>query len=181
MTPPHTDQAKRLVVLAGALVFLVVLVRTAWIGDDAYITFRTIDNFLHGYGLRWNVDNRVQAFTHPLWLFAMSAATALTGDVYYTSILLSIGLTLVAVVLLLWRITPSAPMAVLAASVLVLSRAFIDYLLDLTNNDPLTLVVILGAAALPFMIGRGRLITAGVILYVVYIVAIGGDFRACSS
>jgi hypothetical protein len=37
----------------------------AWIGDDAAITARVIDNLLHGYGLRWNVDERVQAFTHP--------------------------------------------------------------------------------------------------------------------
>jgi arabinofuranosyltransferase len=46
--------------------FAVVLCRTAWVGDDAYITFRTVDNLVHGYGARWNVDERVQAYTHPL-------------------------------------------------------------------------------------------------------------------
>ena len=25
-----------------------------WITEDAYISFRTIDNFLHGHGLTWN-------------------------------------------------------------------------------------------------------------------------------
>jgi len=35
-----------------ASIFVVVLVRTAWVCDDAYITFRTVDNFVHGHGLR---------------------------------------------------------------------------------------------------------------------------------
>jgi len=45
---------------------MIVFFRTAWVCGDAYITFRTIDNLVHGYGLRWNVDERVQAFTHPV-------------------------------------------------------------------------------------------------------------------
>ena len=53
-----------------------LLVRTAWLSDDAYITFRTVDNALNGYGLRWNVADRVQSYTHPLWMFVMTAAQA---------------------------------------------------------------------------------------------------------
>jgi arabinofuranosyltransferase len=35
--------------LTALLVLLAVTIaRTAWVGDDAYITFRTIDNLLHG-------------------------------------------------------------------------------------------------------------------------------------
>ena len=51
----------RLIVIGGCLAFFLLLIRTAWLDDDAYITFRTVDNVLHGYGLRWNVLNRVQA------------------------------------------------------------------------------------------------------------------------
>src|SRR5688572_32826661 len=80
----------RLVVLAIAVAFLLLLIRTAWLDDDAYITFRTIDNFLNGYGLRWNVVNRVQAYTHPLWMFVMTGAAAITGEVFFASILLSV-------------------------------------------------------------------------------------------
>ena len=71
------------------LLFMVVLLRTAWLCDDAYITFRTVDNFIDGYGLRWNVAERVQTFTHPLWLFVLSAAYAFTGELYYTPLFLS--------------------------------------------------------------------------------------------
>ena len=44
-------------------IFLVVLVRSAWVSEDAYITLRTVDNFVNGYGLRWNVSERVQTYT----------------------------------------------------------------------------------------------------------------------
>ncbi len=40
--------------------------------DDAYITLRTVDNFINGYGLTWNISERVQAYTHPLWMFLLS-------------------------------------------------------------------------------------------------------------
>ena len=49
--------------------FTYVFIVNAWVGDDAYITFRTVDNFVNGYGLTWNTSERVQAYTHPLWMF----------------------------------------------------------------------------------------------------------------
>ena len=45
------------------LVFLVVLVRTAWISDDALISLRTVLNVTNGFGLTFNIDERVQTFT----------------------------------------------------------------------------------------------------------------------
>lgn len=50
----------------------------AWIADDAYISLRVVDNFVHGHGLRWNVVDRVQVFTHPLWLFVQIPLYAVT-------------------------------------------------------------------------------------------------------
>ncbi|MDB4977741.1 MAG: hypothetical protein JWN48_6082, partial [Myxococcaceae bacterium] len=58
----------------GALVVLFGLVlRSAWVTEDAYITLRTVDNWVHGFGLRWNTDERVQGYTHPLWMLLLSA------------------------------------------------------------------------------------------------------------
>jgi arabinofuranosyltransferase len=59
----------------------------AWICDDAYVTMRTVDAFLRGEGLVWNPGERVQAWTHPLWLgvlvvlrgVGLSAYAALLG------------------------------------------------------------------------------------------------------
>jgi arabinofuranosyltransferase len=55
---------------------LVFTTLRAWLCDDAYITFRTVDNFIHGYGLTWNVAERVQAYTHPLWMLLLSGVYA---------------------------------------------------------------------------------------------------------
>jgi hypothetical protein len=42
--------------------------------DDAYITLRTVDNWVNGRGLVWNTAERVQTYTHPLWMLLLSAA-----------------------------------------------------------------------------------------------------------
>jgi arabinofuranosyltransferase len=132
---------KRFVVVAGTLVFLLIVVRTAWVNDDAYITFRTIDNFLNGYGLRWNIANRVQAYTHPLWMFVMTGAAAISGEFFYTTIVLSAALSAATVALVAGRIAASVPMAVLALSALTLSKAFVDYSTSGLEN-PLTHLVL---------------------------------------
>ena len=116
--------------------FTLALVRTAWVGDDAYFTFRTIDNFVHGYGLRWNIAERVQAYTHPLWLLLLTPFYWITGEPFFTSIAVSITLTLVTVWLLLRR-APSVWTAAAGLTVLLGSRAFIDYSTSGLEN-PLT-------------------------------------------
>jgi arabinofuranosyltransferase len=109
------------------VLFTVVLLRTAWVCDDAYITFRTADNFVHGHGLRWNTDERVQAFTHPLWLGVFVIPYSVTRDAFHTAIVLGLLLSVATAVLLPWRFAVSATTAVLALLLLVGSRAFVDY------------------------------------------------------
>ncbi len=51
-------------VQALALLFFAwLLARNAWYGDDVFISMRVIDNFVSGYGLVWNVGERVQVFS----------------------------------------------------------------------------------------------------------------------
>ena len=69
----------------------------------------------------------MQTYTNPLWLFVMTAAAAVTRDVYYTSLALSIVLSLAAVGLMVVRLGVSIPAAVLGMSVLILSKSFIEY------------------------------------------------------
>ena len=69
------------VVLLLCLVFMAVLLRTAWLGDDAFITFRTVMNVTHGHGLTFNIAERVQSYTHPLWLTRGRLQDDSAGDV----------------------------------------------------------------------------------------------------
>ena len=57
------------------LTFLAMLIRTAWLSDDALITLRSVLNVTHGFGLRFNIDERVQTYTHPRWLAILTAAS----------------------------------------------------------------------------------------------------------
>jgi arabinofuranosyltransferase len=61
----------------------------AWVADDAFITWRVIENLLAGHGLRWNADERVQVFTHPLWALLHVPIYAATGSLAWTSFALS--------------------------------------------------------------------------------------------
>ncbi len=125
-----------LLVIAGAL-FLVTVLRCAWVSDDAYITFRTADNFLHGYGLRYNVIERVQAYTHPLWLLVLSAVYAITREIYFTATILCVLFSLAAVVILAVKLAPSAWAGAVLLVLASLSKAFVDYSTSGLEN-PLT-------------------------------------------
>lgn len=117
--------------------YLLLLLGSAWVHDDAYITFRTVDNFVHGLGLTWNPGERVQAYTHPLWMFLHSALYAVTGDVYFTTLALSIILSATAFSLLVFRAPVSLWGGALAGVLLVSSKSFVEYSTSGLEN-PLT-------------------------------------------
>ena len=117
--------------------YLLVVLRSAWLAEDAFITFRTVDNFIHGYGLRWNVVERVQAYTHPLWMFLVSLFYFATGEIFYTVILLSVAVSLAAVLVLALGVAASFRMAIFGFVLLMSSKAFVDYSTSGLEN-PLT-------------------------------------------
>lgn len=146
-TPPRTNLKNWLPILLGlGLLIVVIVLRRAWISDDALITFRTVDNFLNGYGLRWNVLERVQTFTHPLWMLLLSATTFVTGNLIISAMLLSMA-CLISLLTLLTRYAQSFSGAVLALTALMLSNAFVDYSTSGLEN-PLTFVLIVAFGTL---------------------------------
>jgi arabinofuranosyltransferase len=109
------------------VVFAAVVLRTAWVSDDAFITFRTVNNALHGDGLRWNPDERVQTYTHPLWMLLLLITTAVTRNPYLSSLGLSFALTACAVVVLVRSARGRVAPAVFALVAITWSSAFVDY------------------------------------------------------
>jgi len=114
-------------VILVCVLLCLVTVRTAWICDDAYISFRTADNAANGYGLRWNVSERVQAFTHPLWLFMLVPGRWMGFDLYAWSLALALLLVIATAILIATQIATSAPAGLLALVALLSSRAFVDF------------------------------------------------------
>lgn len=123
------------------LIFALVLVRTAWVCDDAYITFRTSANLVHGEGPVYNPGERVQAFSNPLWMFLAAGAYGLSGEAYNASIVLSLVLSIAALLLLTFRISRNWWQAMLVIFVLILSKAYTDFSTSGLEN-PLSHVLI---------------------------------------
>ena len=104
-------------------------INTAWVAEDAFITFRAVDNLLAGHGPVWNIGERVQVYTHPLWYLLLSIGTALTGSSFYVSLLLS-WLCLAGIAWIISRFIRTQMQnqwGWLAVAILAVSRAFTDY------------------------------------------------------
>jgi len=133
--------SKTLVYLFVIIIFLILL-RTAWVADDAFLTMRTVDNFVHGYGLRWNILERVQIYTHPLWMFLLSAFYTFIRDPFIVFYGLTLLLSLITIYLFGVKFATSPAKAVLGFSILIFSKSFIDYSTSGLEN-PLTHLLIL--------------------------------------
>jgi arabinofuranosyltransferase len=138
------ENKRQIAIVFLMAVFLITMLRTAWIGDDAAITLRTVLNFLNGYGLTFNIDERVQAYTHPLWFFLISALSSVLGNVFAATYLLAIGISLGAFWLLLARVATSGVSAIVVGLALLLSKAYLDYATSGLEN-PLSHLLILAA------------------------------------
>lgn len=134
--------------------YLIVVLRNAWMGDDAFITMRVVDNIVHGFGPCWNIGERVQAFTHPLWLLVMTPFYAVTGEAYFTVIALSVMLSAMAVVVYGFGIARTVAAAGLGIIALSLSDAFVDYS-TLGLESPLTYLLLAIFLAVFFTRGGG--------------------------
>jgi arabinofuranosyltransferase len=99
----------------------------AWISDDGMITLRTVENLVSGDGFRWNVAERTQTATHPLWILVLAVFRAATGELYATAIAVSLLCTTLAVFSIArGAAEPAVAIAVVAVGLLA-SRTGIQY------------------------------------------------------
>ena len=112
--------------LSLALLIL-ILIRNLWVADDAFITLRTVDNFLHGYGLVWNVGERAQVYTHPLWMFVLVFFDLILSDPLYVFYIPSLILSIWTIVLLMRNFASGAIRSIFGLVLLGGSSAFIDF------------------------------------------------------
>jgi len=157
-----------LVVCLGAF----MVVRTAWVSDDAQITLRSVLNLIHGYGPVFNLDERVQAYTHPLWFGLLSVVAATGPNVFHVALGLGI-LTSLLVLVTVLRIAITPWHGLAAGLILLFSRASLDYATSGLENPLshllLLLLVLVGTAAVdPAARGR-RLAVVPVLVALLYL------------
>jgi arabinofuranosyltransferase len=126
-----------LVPLVPLLAFLGLMVAASWLTEDSFITFRVVRNFVDGHGLRWNLTERVQSYTHPLWFFVLSAGYFLTNEILLTSLSISLALSFLAVLVLGYGIARTPLGGAVGIVALLCSKCFIEYSTSGLEN-PLT-------------------------------------------
>ena len=138
------NQIQLITRILGTFAFIYIILLTSWISDDAQITFRTILNFVSGLGITFNYGERVQAFTHPLWFFVLSSVIAITRELYVTTQIVSIIISLVAIIVFSkMELTLGKKNLLLVSPLfyLIFSWAFCDYLTSGLEN-PLSYLLI---------------------------------------
>jgi len=155
-------------VIAG---FVYVLVCTAWQCDDAFIAFRTAQNFWHGKGLVWNPGERVQAYTSPLWLMISVVCYGLFREVYFSMLAVSMLLSLVCVFIIGLRTSTNRVVSILTVIALSASASVIDYSTSGLENPLLSLLLVL------FVIRVKELRTQKSLAYLSFLAALVGLVR----
>lgn len=142
----NTATRKWMAMIGVLLVGLIVLLRTAWISDDAMITFRCVLNFIHGHGAVFNIGERVQAYTHPLWFMFLTLGTWIMGSVYLCTFVISIVISMIVLFLLLWN-SRHVLYAWIWIFILLLSQSFVDFSTSGLENPLSHLMLIIGLIA----------------------------------
>lgn len=73
------------------LIFVYLCFQTKFVQDDAYITFRYVENFINGNGLVFNIGEKVEGYTNFLWLILLSIFAVLGMNMIDISQYLSVG------------------------------------------------------------------------------------------
>jgi arabinofuranosyltransferase len=152
------------VVVALTLVCLLAVAINAWLCDDAFITLRTAKHLIEGRGPVFNVGWRVQSYTHPAWMLLLALAWALTREAFWTTIVLGLAVSGIAIGVALARCRGWTG-ALVCAAALSCSRAFVEYSTAGLEN-PLTHLVIVAAAVLLLREAdaRRQLLAAGLLV-----------------
>jgi hypothetical protein len=80
-----------------------------WVGDDAYISFRYVQNLVQGQGLVYNPGERVEGYTNFLWVMLLAPFAWVGLDLALVSIALTLGCLCATLALMAWLVRSFAP------------------------------------------------------------------------
>lgn len=123
----NNTAVSRVLLFVFFVLYLIALVRTAWISDDAAITLRTVLNFVNGFGPTFNLDERVQAYTHPLWFLIISAVSLIFHNIFTVTFVISILFSLASVWLAMVLFGKKPLALIMVGLAVLLSKSFVDY------------------------------------------------------
>ena len=130
-------------VLLVCLVHVVLMLQLAWLSDDIYITLRSVVSLAAGDGPIWNPGERVQAYTHPLWMALLTVGYLLCGSTFAATLGLGLLCSLLTLYLVVFRVARGALPAFLAVALLSVSMAYMDFSTSGLENPLLHLLLAL--------------------------------------
>lgn len=87
------------VLMALPVLFLLIAgYRQRWVAEDAFISLRVVENILAGHGPVFNIGERIEVYTHPLWVGILTAWGALGLPLEHGAVFLGILLSGVGLV-----------------------------------------------------------------------------------
>jgi arabinofuranosyltransferase len=95
---PLAFQLASLAVLALASILLSGIAKD-WMLDDAFISFRYVENFVAGHGLVYSIGERVEGYTNFLWIMLLSGFHRFHADTVAISRILGVLLNCLTLVL----------------------------------------------------------------------------------
>lgn len=122
----HWQRHHKLIFIALAVFSGFLCLKNMWVAEDAFITLRTVEQFLHGNGFRWNPHDRTQVYTSPLWFLCIIATTVFSKTLYLDLVVLSV-LLHIALLGIMARCLPSCRHWVATVLLLSLSQAFFEF------------------------------------------------------
>jgi arabinofuranosyltransferase len=128
-----------------ALAFLAsvaVFIKNAWVSEDAYIIFRSLEQLFTGHGPVWNPHERVQVFTSPLWFWLLAAIRLFSVNVFLNAISLGLVLWLTTLVVLR-RVVRTPGVFLLVVMALLASNGLSDFTSSGLENSLLYLLLVL--------------------------------------
>jgi arabinofuranosyltransferase len=154
MTHPPLSRSLKALLL---ILFISVWTFEFWVGDDAFITFRSVENWTMGRGPVWNLHEKVQAFTHPLWFLLLTFFRSFLSNSYVASFVLSLLCTIFLVSLLVQHAeTQGGKKGVLLLGFFVVGTwTFRHYL-----SSGLETVLLMGLIALAYVLERSQRFSA---------------------
>ncbi|MCR9140980.1 MAG: hypothetical protein NXI24_01820 [bacterium] len=96
-----TPRLRNLFILLCAIFIAWAVLSRIWVAEDAYITFRSVENLYAGHGLVFNPGVYSEASTHPLWTLLLIVIRGMGLPLHFGAILLGLGFSGAALVLMM--------------------------------------------------------------------------------
>ena len=110
--------------LLGLVILAIIL---GWQSDDSYHGYVMVKHLLEGNGFVYNIGERVCATTSPLYTLSCVIPNLLTGEIYFSSLLLDVLYSALAWYIFAYKVCRIKEQVLIGFFALIGSRAFLSY------------------------------------------------------